>query len=255
MAITVYPLTEADIPDAIEIIQVAFAEDPYFKWVFDEKKFNKKRNYGSLKARCLWGIGNAIFHVAREDDQDVSSTQSPSPSQSQETEIETKPGKILGVSCWLPPSPPTAPESWYSYYQSWLLYLRQGLNNIWHLGRGGLNVRRYYIWKERQAEAQESVWDDEQGYYFCNIVAVRPEAQGLGVGRKLFEAITKKADEEGRRCYLESSRDEPNVRIYEKLGFEMKKVMECRDTEVSSGGKDGGVCMLYCMVRGPKISS
>lgn len=35
MAIEVVPLTEADIPGAIEVIQRAFADDPYFKWVFD----------------------------------------------------------------------------------------------------------------------------------------------------------------------------------------------------------------------------
>lgn len=38
MAIEVAPLTEADIPGAVEVIQLAFADDPYFKWVFDESR-------------------------------------------------------------------------------------------------------------------------------------------------------------------------------------------------------------------------
>jgi hypothetical protein len=38
MAVEVVPLTEADIPGAIEVIQRAFADDPYFKWVFDSSK-------------------------------------------------------------------------------------------------------------------------------------------------------------------------------------------------------------------------
>ncbi|KAL3444491.1 acyl-CoA N-acyltransferase [Aspergillus insuetus] len=236
MVIKVHPLTEKDIPGAIEVIQVAFAEDPYFRWVFDEKTFNKTRNYGSLEARCLWGIKNAIFHVAKEE----SGPEGPE--------------GILGVSCWLPPHPPSQPESWTSWYEGWVLWLRQGLNNLRHGGRGGLNVKRYYIWKERQAEAQGAIWDDERGYYFCNIVAVRPEAQGKGVGRLLFEEVTRKADEEGVKCYLESSRNQPNVGIYEKLGFDMRKVMECRD-ESSTGEGEGNVCMLYCMVREPKKSS
>lgn len=173
---------------------------------------------------------------------------------------ESKQRNIVGVSCWLPPRDPSAPESWYSWAQSYLLWIRQGLNNIWHLGRGGLNVRRYYIWKERQAEAQGSIWDDERGYYFCNIVAVSPGVQGRGVGRMLFEEVTSRADREGRKCYLESSREKPNVAIYERLGFEMRRVMEC---------KDGETCMvcscemrlmpltgqLYCMVREPKSPS
>ncbi|KAL2828437.1 acetyltransferase, GNAT family [Aspergillus cavernicola] len=228
MTIQVHLLAENDIPSAIKVIQTAFADDPYFKWVFDENRFNKVRNHGSLEARCLWGIGNAIFHVARDTDASAQSTEG---------------GEIVGVSCWLPPHAPAEPESWYTWAQSWVLWVRQGMNNLRHGGRGGLNVRRYYVWKERQAEAQRSIWDDERGYYFCNIVAVQPEAQGKGVGRMLFEEVMRVADEEGRKCYLESSRNEPNVGIYEKLGFEMKRVMECRDT--SSGGGEGDVSLLY----------
>lgn len=35
-AMEVVPLTESDIPNTIEIIQQAFADDPYFKWAFDQ---------------------------------------------------------------------------------------------------------------------------------------------------------------------------------------------------------------------------
>lgn len=158
--------------------------------------------------RCKWGINNALFQVAKESD-----------------------GPILGVSCWLAPHPATQPESWYSWFQSWSLSFNQLLNNIRYLGRGGLRTNRYWIWKERQAEAQAAIWDDPQGYYFCNIVAVSPVAQGKGIGKLLFEAVTKKADSEGKKCYLESSKSVPNVAIYERMGFEMRKEMECRDGE------------------------
>lgn len=100
-----------------------------------------------------------------------------------------------------------------------------------HWGHGGLHTRRYWIWKDRQHAAQSQIWDDPRGYYFCNIVAVSPEAQGKGVGRLLFEAVTKQADREGVKCYLESSKSVPNVQIYERMGFEMRKEMECRDGE------------------------
>ena len=36
--IQVVPMTEADIPGAIEVIQQAFEDDPYFSWVFDLSK-------------------------------------------------------------------------------------------------------------------------------------------------------------------------------------------------------------------------
>jgi hypothetical protein len=35
MTIEVVPLTEDDIPGAIQVIQRAFEDDPYYKWVFD----------------------------------------------------------------------------------------------------------------------------------------------------------------------------------------------------------------------------
>ncbi|KAE8149414.1 acetyltransferase, GNAT family [Aspergillus avenaceus] len=234
MAIEVVSLTEADIPGAVEVIQQAFADDPYFQWVFDSSQFNKQRNYDSLAVRCLWGINNALFQVARETTPDNGTVDS---------EQRSSSSRILGVSCWLPPHPTAEPESWYGWFQGWMLTWRQVLNNVWHWGRGGLITRRYWIWKARQEEAQSAIWDDPRGYYFCNIVAVSPDAQGRGIGRQLFEAVTEQADREGVKCYLESSRNVPNVQIYEKMGFRMKKEMVCRD------GED--VCMLYCMVREP----
>jgi hypothetical protein len=62
----------------------------------------------------------------------------------------------------------------------------------------------------------------------------------MGIGRLLFEAVTKRADAEGVKCYLESSKSVPNVAIYERMGFHMSKEMECRD------GVDACmVCTLY----------
>ena len=115
--------------------------------------------------------------------------------------------------------------------------------NLWY-GRGGLNVKRYYIWKAAQAAAQKELWTDEKGYYFCNIVTVLPEAQGKGVGKMLFKEVTDVADREGRKCYLESGRAEPNMAIYGRMGFELKKEMVCDD--------DGDAITLYCMFREPQ---
>ena len=53
----------------------------------------------------------------------------------------------------------------------------------------------------------------------------------------LFREVTDRADREGRSCYLESSRDAPNTRIYERLGFRMVKEMECDD--------EGSVCKFF----------
>lgn len=209
----------SDIDGAITCIQRAFADDPYNNWVFNRANFSPKRNRVSLGIRCRWGMQHALFQVAKENN------------------------KVLGVACWLPPSDPSAPETWTSYLGSWSLYLQQILMNLTY-GRGGLNMMRYYIWKAAQAEAQKEIWTDEKGYYFCNIVTVLPEAQGKGVGRMLFRHVTDVADREGRRCYLESSRAEPNMKIYERMGFRLVKEMRCED------GAEG--ITLYCMMRESK---
>jgi hypothetical protein len=36
MAIDILPLTKPDIPEAVVCIQKAFADDPYFRWVFND---------------------------------------------------------------------------------------------------------------------------------------------------------------------------------------------------------------------------
>lgn len=98
--------------------------------------------------------------------------------------------------------------------------------------------------KARQAEAQSEIWADPEGYYFLNIMVVLPGQQGKGIGKALAQEVTKLADKEGRKCYLESSRDVPNIKIYESMGFHFVKGMDCDD--------DGEICKLFCMVRYPQ---
>ncbi|PGH17631.1 hypothetical protein AJ79_00992 [Helicocarpus griseus UAMH5409] len=224
MAIQISRMAKEDIPSAVEIIQKAFADDPYFLWVFDAKKFSKKRNAASITARCLWGINNGLFYVAKEV---------PSKQDDQKGSVEPPKEKqlprIVGVAMWLPPHPPSEPESWYSWFQSWILTFRQILNNIRFLGHGGLNVKRYWIWKDCQSIAQNEIWNDTRGYYFCNVIAVADDMRKRGIGRKLVEIVTDQADKEGMKCYLESSKKVPNLDIYGRMGFEFVKEMECDD--------------------------
>lgn len=175
-----------------------------------------------------------MFYVAKRTDDPVTMNGDAGSTGSAE-DVKQPPAstsKVVGVSMWMPPHPPSEPESWYSYYQSWVLSFRQLINNIRFCGRGGLSLKRYHIWKASQQESQDRVWTDSQGYYFCNIVAVSPEAQGMGVGRNLFKIVTDMADREGKMCYLESSKGEPNVKIYEKMGFKVVDMVNCVDGDV-----------------------
>lgn len=103
--------------------------------------------------------------------------------------------------------------------------------------------QRYYIWKDAQASVQKELWNDPKGYYFLNIMAVNPNAQGKGVGAALMKAVAKRADAENMKCYLESSKDVPNISIYGRWGFRFQKEMICDD--------DGDAIRLFTMMREP----
>ncbi|TVY58069.1 hypothetical protein LCER1_G002128 [Lachnellula cervina] len=226
MPIEITRLTESDIPGAVTAIQEAFKEDPYNNWVYNDRaKLDLNRNRVSLGIRCRWGIRNALFYVAKDTEGN---------------------DEVLGIAMWMPPRPSALKETWGEWFEGWKMWAQQVRMNIWY-GRGGLNVKRYYIWKEKQAEAQSEIWSDPEGYYFLNIMVVLPGQQGKGIGKALAREVTKLADAEGKRCYLESSRDVPNMKIYEAMDFHFVKQMDCDD--------GGEVCKLYCMVREPQIMS
>ncbi|OAL64749.1 acetyltransferase, GNAT family [Trichophyton rubrum] len=227
------------------------------EWLFDKSllQFSKDRNDVSLTNRCLWGIKNGLFYVAREvpsasdmpDDQKGLQEPHERTSLLRDKSSSASPARVVGVAMWLLPQPRSKPDSWFTYFQTWLLSFRQLLTNIRFMGRGGLRVQRYRIWKEAQANVQDELWTDERGYYFCNVVAVRPEVHGKGIGRQLVNIVTQQADEEGINCYLESSKQVPNIQIYERFGFKLIRDMVCDD--------NGETCKLYCMIREPKSQS
>ncbi|KAM5444055.1 hypothetical protein McanCB56680_006858 [Microsporum canis] len=236
MLVEIRRMTKEDIPGAIECVQTGFADDPYFRWVFDASKFSKERNDSSLTNRCLWGIKNALFYVAREVPSACSTPAQKEPAEPheqtsllQDKSSSSSPARVVGVAMWLLPQPRSKPDSWFTYFQTWLLSFRQLLTNIRFMGHGGLLVHRYKIWKAAQADIQKELWTDERGYYFCNVVAVRPELHGKGIGKQLVNVVTQQADEEGMKCYLESSKQVPNIQIYERFGFELIRDLVCHD--------------------------
>ncbi|TVY78213.1 hypothetical protein LSUE1_G004673 [Lachnellula suecica] len=225
MPISITRLAEAHIPSAVTAIQEAFKDDPYNLWVYNDRaKLDLNRNRVSLGIRCKWGIRNALFYVAKDTSSDAKD-------------------EVLGIAMWMPPRPTELKESWAERFEGWRMWAQQVRMNLWY-GRGGLNVKRYWIWKAKQSEAQNEIWTDPRGYYFLNIMVVLPGQQGKGIGKALAGEVTKLADQEGKRCYLESSRDVPNMKIYEAMGFHFVEQMDCDD--------DGEVCKLFCMVREPQ---
>ncbi|ESZ98346.1 hypothetical protein SBOR_1224 [Sclerotinia borealis F-4128] len=215
MAVTISQLAEDDIPGAVSVIQEAFKADPYNLWIYNDRSKHDSEQWFRF---AFSGYLDSLRSSRR----------------------------VLGITMWLPPKSSGSSETWAEWISSWTMWVQQVGMNIWY-GRGGLNVKRYYIWKDRQAEAQSEIWTDPRGYYFLNIMVVHPDAQGRGIGKALAKVVTSIADAEGQRCYLESSRDIPNMKIYEAFGFHFVKKMVCDD--------EGETCNIYCMVREPQEGS
>ncbi|KAF3911701.1 hypothetical protein AA313_de0204037 [Arthrobotrys entomopaga] len=210
-------LESKDIDHAIKTIQLAFADDPFAGWIYDRSKFSPKRNHASLTIRMKWGMRNGHIYVAHTPEK-----------------------RCAGVAMWVGPKPLNQKQTWDDWWQDWALWFRQlGMNA--RFGRGGLKVDRYYLWKQCQANMQSEVWTNPEGYWFCNILTIHPECQGKGIGKALMKVVFDQADTEGVPCYLESSKFEPNVKIYEKMGFRFVKDIKCDDGEAA--------CTLFSMIR------
>ncbi|CBF85657.1 GNAT family N-acetyltransferase [Aspergillus nidulans FGSC A4] len=216
MDIQILPLSRSDIAQAVECIQTVFADDPFFQYMFDQNTYNIARNAASLSAHFLHGLAiHAPIYVAKATAKAAASDRASD--------------RIVGVCWWHPPTPAGVPAPLAHRTQDLLLSVRQLLFNIRYRGRGGLRLDRYRQWKALQAQKHRRIWTDPRGYYFCNVIAVRAEMRGLGLGRRLVEVVTERADEEGMPCYLESSKGMPNLAIYQKLGFEGVGEIECVD--------------------------
>ncbi|CAK4030463.1 hypothetical protein DOTSEDRAFT_74255 [Lecanosticta acicola] len=85
---------------------------------------------------------------------------------------------------------------------------------------------------------------DTHSYYLVYI-GTRPRARGNGFARKCIDAVTARADREGRACYLESSND-VNRGIYGRMGFVLQ-----REIFLQRGGGEEGHVRLDIMVREP----
>ncbi|ODV90513.1 hypothetical protein CANCADRAFT_107151 [Tortispora caseinolytica NRRL Y-17796] len=233
MTISIRRLEEADIPYAARAIQRTFFPsavfndpkapeskgDPYANWLYDFQPGLLVRNLESLSIRLRWLIDYGCPLVAEED------------------------GKVVGVALWMAPVPKNQSYSdrFWAYTSLWKVWFQQVWMNM-RFGYAGLNVHRYNIWKKVQQETHDEVLaNDDKGVWFLNIVVVDPAEQGKGIGKKLVTYVLDIADKSGIRCYLESSKWDPNVTIYRKMGFEVAKEMVCDD--------NGEICKLYSMVR------
>ena len=113
-----------------------------------------------------------------------------------------------GAACWLPPE---------AAQMSFMRQIRSGMLQLpFRFGLAAFNrLLAYDAMTEKLHHEHASA-----PHWYLSVIGVEPERQGQGVGGALMQPILVRADAENIACYLETHR-EPNVRLYERHGFEV----------------------------------
>jgi hypothetical protein len=53
MAVQIVPMTKQDIPEAVECVQTAFADDPYFHWLFNSSEVSSVQKKFHIEEPCI----------------------------------------------------------------------------------------------------------------------------------------------------------------------------------------------------------
>lgn len=100
---------------------------------------------------------------------------------------------------------------------SWTILRPGGPSLLWRLGLRG---SRLLATLERALDVARIVHVPGPHWY-VPLLGVRPEAQGRGLSRAVFQPVFEAADRDRLPIYLETV-PEVNVAIYKKLGFELR---------------------------------
>lgn len=90
---------------------------------------------------------------------------------------------------------------------------------------GSEAAQRWYDFCD-ELDRQESLLDLPDEYIYVDFLAVSPDKQGCGRGRRLIEAVCQKADEEKLPVMLFTN-GEKDVQFYINRGFEIAGITEC----------------------------
>jgi GNAT superfamily N-acetyltransferase len=115
--------------------------------------------------------------------------------------------RLLGVAVWLPPGGfPWSPRRKLRAVPLFLSVLGRAPAAFGRFAAMGRNAERAF---------------PSTPHWYLEVLGVRPEAQGQGLGTRLLEPVLSRADRDGVSCYLETA-DPANVAFYERLGFRLE---------------------------------
>jgi GNAT superfamily N-acetyltransferase len=144
-------------------------------------------------------------------------------------EVYTTPGVVLGSANWLPPGKTEVTEDALAASGA-----MEVLGRVGEEGAGRFGALMAQLGDLHAAAVSPDHW-------YLLLLGVDPSRQGQGIGGSLIEPILRRADSEGRHCYLETMKPR-NVTFYQKHGF---------DVVIEGDTADGGL-HFWTMRRTPR---
>lgn len=120
------------------------------------------------------------------------------------------------VALWMPPGKNM--DDYYTMFRSGMWRLRYKLTT-----EGGTRFFQEFLPKLHEAKNKALGKDDDNSWYLVYI-GTKPGSQKKGYAKALIEMVTKHADAEGLKCYLESSHPD-NFKFYKRRGFQASAVI------------------------------
>ena len=180
--VTLRPLGASDITAAIDLAARAFHEDPLFTHLHPDPS-TRQREF-SIEHRAY--MKRIYLPVGLAEGAVVND-------------------ELVGMALWLPPD---ARKS---------LTLREWLCLPAILRSVGLRRTRFML---REYSGFDEVWPTDRSFHYLGLIAVSPDAQGMGVGSALLRAGVERAEKDGVGVYLETG-TQPNLAFYQKHGFDI----------------------------------
>ena len=178
---SLYPLTKADIPQAVICLKDAFKDDPLWAEVFRTDPHKDKSLSGFFTIPLLYGMKFGKVYA-------------------------TSP-QIEGVAVWVPGK--------YANMTSWGMLRCGALQYGMKMGKD--SIRNLSIISRQLGPDRKRLMKDEP-YIYLTMIGIRSGKQGKGLGSKIMNTIKEECDREGVHLYLETEKED-NLPFYEKHGL------------------------------------
>lgn len=182
------PIDKSRFAEAVDLLVAAFDEDPFFRFLAPDD---------DERGALIRGVMRSNLEIAGV----------------QGVARGAVGGSIDGVCLWFPPAtyPPPASATLVARGRA----VTQALGQI-----GRRRTMAAVIARALRMAALMDEAHPPEPYYYLQVLGVRPDRQGHGVGGAMMRAAVAQADRERRVSILETSKP-ANVPFYRRFGFEV----------------------------------